>query len=303
LPDLTTLMPSIELTWDGTADRQKYNICLLGEKTGLRSILQPLAKQFSASLLLPSGEPSITMLHGLVDRAITDGRPLRILTFTDCDPTGQGIPASVGRRVQAMLALAGSKLDVQVISAGLTVEQADALGLPDSAIKETDKRAKKWEAATGRGQTEIDALLALRPDVLEKMARDAIAPFYDADLAWRAKEARDAWEAEARRIVATALDDMPAHKAALQRLQDQHAAYAEAHAEIDEVIDNLREAMEQATEQAAMPELPTLPKWQAPDVPMLPVLFDSADSFVANTRRMQQAKLAGDAEDEQPDND
>jgi len=41
--------------------------------------------------------------------------------------------------------------------------------------------------------------------VLEKMARDAIAPFYDADLAWRAKEARDAWEAEARRIVATAL--------------------------------------------------------------------------------------------------
>jgi hypothetical protein len=29
LPDLTTLMPSIELTWDGTADRQKYNICLL----------------------------------------------------------------------------------------------------------------------------------------------------------------------------------------------------------------------------------------------------------------------------------
>src|SRR6476469_2271598 len=38
------------------------------------------------------------------------------------------------------------------------------------------------------------------------MARDAIAPFYDADLAGRAKEARDAWEAEARRIVATALD-------------------------------------------------------------------------------------------------
>ena len=36
-----------------------------------------------------------------------------------------------------------------------------------------------------REQTEIDALAALRPDVLNQIARDAITPFYDPTLARR----------------------------------------------------------------------------------------------------------------------
>jgi hypothetical protein len=304
LPDLLEfddLLPGMDLEWGGAADQQRYHICLLGEKTGLRTILAPLAEEFRADLLLPSGEPSITMLDRLVKRAIADSRPLVILCFTDCDPTGQGIPATVARKVQAMLALAGSGLAVRVIAAGLTVEQADELNLPDTPLKASERRAARWKERTGREQTEIDALLALQPEVLERMARDAIKPFYDPDLAKRAREARDAWEAEARRIVDEALNGMPAHQEALQRLQEQYDTYAEAHAAIGMVISDLRAAMEQAREVAALPDLPELPEWQVPDVPMPAALFNSADSFVANTRRMQKAKLRD--VDEEPDED
>ncbi|MFL5287350.1 MAG: hypothetical protein ACJ8AW_41850 [Rhodopila sp.] len=52
----------MDLEWGGAADQQRYHLCLLGEKTGLRPVLQPLADEFRADLLLPSGEPSISML-------------------------------------------------------------------------------------------------------------------------------------------------------------------------------------------------------------------------------------------------
>jgi len=62
-----------------------------------------------------------------------------------------------------------------------------------------------------------------------------------------------------------------------------------------------RAAMEQAREEAALPDLPELPEWQAPDVPMPAALYDSTDTFYTNTRRMQKAKLRD--EDEEPDED
>jgi hypothetical protein len=55
--------------------------------------------------------------------------------------------------------------------------------------------------------------------------------------------------------------------------------------------------MEQAKEAATLPKLPELPEWQAPDLSVPVALFNSADSFAANTRRMQKAKLR-DVEEE-----
>ena len=49
--------------------------------------------------------------------------------------------------------------------------------------------------------------------------------------------------------------------------------------------------MQRAAKRAALPDLPAPPEWQAPDVPIPAALFDSAGSFVANTRRLQAAKL------------
>jgi hypothetical protein len=310
LPDLSELVPEMSLAWDGKADRQQYHLCLFGEKTGLRSILAPLADEFGADLLLPSGEPSATMMDRLVKRTIADGRPLVVLTFTDLDPTGQGIPASVADRLRAMLLLVGAgNIHVQVVPAALTVEQARAYDLPDAPLKKTEARAIRWQAATGRGQTEIDALATLQPEVLVQIARDAIKPFYDADLARRAREARETWEHQARQLLDAALDQMPAYRAAMQQLEQHHDDYAEAHAAMDAAISELRAAKDQAREQTKLPDLPELPECQATGVPVAAALYDSNDSFVANTMRLREAKLLDvaekdeDGEDEEGDDD
>jgi hypothetical protein len=303
LPDVADLSPRLSLAWDGAADRQRFQVYLVGEKTGLRQILAPLAEEYSAGLLLDSGEPSITHMHWLVENAITDGRPLVLLTFTDCDPTGWGIPASIGRKLQAMLAMAGSDLHVRVIRAALTVEQARELDLPSMPLKDTEARADRWQATTGRGQTEIDALLALQPDVLEQIARDAIKPFFDEGLARRAREARVAWEKEARAILGAALDQMPEHCKALKLLRRRHAGYGKWHAAIAATVGEVRATMQRAIDRADMPTLPTLPEWQTPDLRVPDPLFDSADGFVVNTRRLQQAKLRDAGGRPAPDDD
>lgn len=45
-------------------------------------------------------------------------------------------------------------------------------------MKGTERRADKWYTALGVRQTEIDSIATLRPDLLDGLVRDAIAPFY-----------------------------------------------------------------------------------------------------------------------------
>jgi hypothetical protein len=53
----------------------------------------------------------------------------------------------------------------------------------------------------GIEQTEIDALAALQPQLLEQVAVDAMAPFFDATLEMRVNAARVRWLAEAQAVV------------------------------------------------------------------------------------------------------
>ena len=55
-------------------------------------------------------------------------------------------------------------------------------------------------------QTEIDAAIALRPDDLARIAREAIGPFFDDTLAGRFGQARQEWEAEAQEVIDDGLD-------------------------------------------------------------------------------------------------
>ena len=105
-----------------------------------------------------------------------DGRPMVVLYFADCDPSGWQMAISVSRKLQALKALEFDDLELEVHRVALTPEQVREYGLPSTPLKDTERRADKWTAAMGVEQTEIDALAALQPDVLTAMARDAIAP-------------------------------------------------------------------------------------------------------------------------------
>jgi hypothetical protein len=92
------------------------------------------------------------------------------------------MPISVGRKLQAFTIQLFPGLEFAVHRVALTPDQVREYALPTAPLKDTETRADKWQQAMGVAQTEIDAIAALRPDLLRHIARDAIAPFYDYEL-------------------------------------------------------------------------------------------------------------------------
>jgi hypothetical protein len=148
--------------------------------------------------LLPTGEITDTQIAEFTDRAVADGRPTTVLYFSDFDPSGHQMPVSVSRKLQALKARYYPELDIQLHAVALTLDQVRECNLPSTPLKDTERRADDWRARWGHEQTEIDALAALRPDLLRQIAREAVEPFYDFTLTRRTAEARRDWEQEAQ---------------------------------------------------------------------------------------------------------
>jgi hypothetical protein len=209
---------------------QAYRIVLIGEKTSLASVLEPIMQEYGTELVLPSGDISDTLLYGIADRAAhLDDRRLIVLYFSDFDPSGYNMPISAARRLQAFQARFFPSLEFELHRVALTLDQVIEHNLPSTPLKETERRSDKWRAAMGREQTEIDALAALRPDVMEQIARDAIAPFYDETLAAREAEAATEWLAQEDATLAA----HPAYQAALKQVAPLLDAAKRAHAELE----------------------------------------------------------------------
>jgi hypothetical protein len=263
--------------------RQPYRIILTGEKTSLGPVLR--RQRGISEVLLPTGEPTDTMIHGMVQRADEDDRPAVVLYFSDFDPAGNQMPISVSRKLQALRTLEFQSLKIEVHPVALTVEQVMALDLPSTPLKETERRADRWREVMGREQTEIDSLAALRPDVLERIARNAIAPFWDATLDQRATTAQIEWQRKANE----ALHKHPAYDPACERIRA-------ALRDLERAVEVLREAQDQAQADLTV-KLPSV----APIEPRLSgvkpaPLFDSNDDFITATLRLiDNKKLKGSA--------
>jgi hypothetical protein len=194
--------------------RQKYFFVFFGEKSSLDPVLRPLAQQYGANMYLCAGEISDTLIHQMALDASEDGRPLVVFTFSDFDPAGRQMPVSIARKLQALRNLLFPNLDAQIVPVSLTIEQVLEQRLPTTPVKAGDKRKARWEREFGQrlreaglvpddrpAQVEIDALAALRPQVLTDLTHAAIAPFWDATLDERTAAARAEWEEEAREAV------------------------------------------------------------------------------------------------------
>ena len=104
---------------------------------------------------------------------------------------------SVARKLQAFSELLGP-FEFEMHRVALTPDQVRELGLRPTLLKDTEKRAARWEQ-DGHRQTEIDSGIALRPDDLARIAREAMDPFFDATLADCTEDARQEWLAAPRR--------------------------------------------------------------------------------------------------------
>lgn len=224
-PEASDLLPEVRVP--GAVDAhsqsaQPFRLVLVGEKASL-DILEPVAQEYGADLYLPSGNLSDTLIYRMAQDGAADGRKMIVFYFTDCDPSGYHMPDVLDWKLQALrdlefpgpltkkpsgaTAARAFALSWDVHHVALTPAQVKDEGLPQSMIgageaevllpgtrlKDGERRRLKWRERMDVEQTEIDSLVALKPDLLLDLAREAIAPYYDSTLADRAQTSYDGW--------------------------------------------------------------------------------------------------------------
>ncbi len=212
---------------------QPYAIEVWCEKSTMNDVLVPLCRQFGATLVTGLGELSVTACHLLVERAISYGKPTRIIYLSDFDPAGQSMPVAVARKIEFLAQ--DRDLDIQLRAVGLTAEQVKQYNLPRVPIKESERRRAKFEDVHGTGAVELDALEALVPGELARIVTEAVMPYYDASLATRinkahvdaineAGEITEQVHADHADAIAEAIEQWQAISQQIEQWQEKHAA-------------------------------------------------------------------------------
>ena len=136
----------------------------------------------------------------------------------------------------------------------------------------------------GREQTEIDALCALRPEILDRIVEAALVPFRDTTLRRRAQEARSRAEMEMNRR----LRAHPDYQTVCESILEAHGAVIAA-------IDRLRQCQGEGAEAlSALGRTEIEPIEAEIEVDPPEPLFDSEDDYTIATRRLiNHKKLNG----------
>jgi hypothetical protein len=287
VPNLDGAMPSI--AFSHRPHRQPYRIVLWGEKSSLGDALEPVRSMVNGEMLLPSGESTATMVFNMAQRIVEDGRPAVIGYFNDFDPAGWQMAISVARKLQALKTLRFPTLNVRLYPVALNIEQVTRLNLPSTPLKPEEKRADKWREAWGREQTEIDALAALNPTELGRMARDFVRPFFDPTLA----ERTDAVVRFTQRVAQDALASHPQYTAIREAISGALANLEAANEALLAVQDQAMRDMDDIE----LPPLPELPEPVIEDAAPKP-LFTTEDDYTTATLKLKEHRaLYPDDED------
>jgi hypothetical protein len=262
---------------------QAFRLVVIGEKSSLHDVIWPICRRFGAELVLPTGELSTTLLYDIAARAAYDGRPCRVFYLSDFDPTGAHMPIEVSRKLQGLCAKFFPALDIDLHIVGLTAEQVKALGLPETPMKDSERRADKWRERHGCEQTELDAL---RDGDLKEMLTEALEPFFDKTLKERTSLAYSEAVAETRQSISVIETDFKA---------------SEEYAQGQALIEKVSEAIEVARSFLVplFADMVARVEVAAPDLPEPEIdydrhptpLFSSSDSFEDATRKLLKAKL------------
>jgi hypothetical protein len=286
IPDVDEIAPEA-----GVADFagiQPYKLVMFGEKSSLEAVLGPVAESYEADLYLPTGEISDTLMYQMARVGAEDGRPMVVLCFSDADPSGWQMPVSISRKLQAFKALQFGELDFEAHRVALTPEQVRKYDLPSTPLKDTERRGDRWRTAMGVEQTEIDALASLRPDLLTRIAREAVYPFFDLTLDRRVREARRRWLADAQAVVDSSVD-----AEALDRIRQQAAERLDA---LADEIETLNQALRIGVGDFDLPEI-VVPLAEIANASNGVPLLDSRWGFAEQCRRLIDSKAYRVGED------
>ena len=190
--DDTVLAPWLQVT--AAQVPQPFLVEVWIEKSTQNDILEPLARRLGFNIQPGAGETSEVLARDAIARAIADGRPMRILYSSDFDPGGRSMPVALARKIEYWLSELNLDLDITIEPILLTPEQCAHYKLPRTPLKETEKRAAKFEERFGEGATELDALEALHPGEIAKIVEAEVCRYIDASLDARVKAANSAFQ-------------------------------------------------------------------------------------------------------------
>jgi hypothetical protein len=163
------------------------------------------------------------------------------------------MPITVARKLQALCKIREhDDLEIQVFAVCLTRDQVAEFGLPESPLKPGEKRSAAWKAAMGYEQVELDALAALRPELLEEIARKALEPFFDFGLADRVEEAKEDYERQADEALAA----YPALSAVNARVAEVARTYNRVVEYVNRVLIDASDELQPTINEVELPEIP-----------------------------------------------
>jgi hypothetical protein len=217
--------------------------------------------------------------------AAEDGRPMVLFTLSDCDPAGRQMPVSIARKLQAFRDLFYPDLKFEVVPVALKPEQVREIELPETPLKEGEKRASRWRDAFGIEQTEIDApTTPARAPILRGMLHQAFEPYVDSTLCRRVREAKTEWEDAANEAISDHLDHA--------QIESLREGLAEGVSRLQRMIDDANEALSAMTDEVVLPPI-TVPGPEVDHTTYRPALVSIGDDWVTATRKLIQQKSYG----------
>src|SRR5688572_2081556 len=156
---------------------QPVYVELWTEAAGMMPQLARVAEEFSVPVYACGGFASLPAVRHIVDRAYGRNVPTVLLHVGDFDPSGEAVFDHIAGDASEFLK-AERIIGTQSIIAervALTAAQAAEYDLPTSPAKSTDSRSARWDGGTCQAE-------ALPPDLLAKIAREAILRHLDRDL-------------------------------------------------------------------------------------------------------------------------
>lgn len=174
-------MQEVETDLDFNARLYRAEIWI--EKTTLNDELLPFCEKYGVNLVTGSGDLSLTRAYELITRYSSE-KPMRIFYLSDFDKKGLDMPISMSRKIQWLLdnVMEEDQADIKLYHLALTFEQVKELNLPRTPMKKETSGLTAFEEKFGKGGVELDALAALRPDVLNDLLQKFVVPYAEATI-------------------------------------------------------------------------------------------------------------------------
>jgi hypothetical protein len=185
--------------WRDLMQGQLVHVEIVLEKNALRSVIEPVAREYCIPMTTGRGFASLSPRHAVAQRFKRSGKEkLVLLLLTDFDPDGEQIAASFARSMRDDFGV----WNIDPIKVALTAEDVQMYDLPsDMDAKPSSPNYKKFLEKHGTKVVELDAAPVT---LLQDKLRTAIESVIDVEElnAQLKQEKQDAANVEAYRRVA-----------------------------------------------------------------------------------------------------